>query len=320
MKSKVLLMIRAAVSLALMAVLIYMVRGSIPKMLDAIKRLPLYIFLFGLCLFALSIFIASLRLQILLNTQSIFLPIANITRLTYIGYFFSSFLPTAVGGDVVKAFYVSKASNKAMHSYTTVFIDRLLGMTTIFLIGAGALFYTKEIPKTYLKWILPLLLIASGLFLLLLFNRGLVKKISPILAPLLPIKVKEKIKEIYDAMQNFEKQKLAIMKCIFVSIAGQITAFSAAYVFALGLHSYIPLKSVLVAMTVASIVGMLPSIYGTGPREMSIVIILGPLIGQDKALAVAFLWLGLLLAIALIGGIIYMFVGKFKTGPSNVPA
>lgn len=295
-----------------------MVRGSISKMLDAVKRLPLSILLFGFLLYSISIFIASFRLKILLATQNIFLHITNIAKLTFVGYFFSSFLPTSVGGDVVKAFYISKASNKTIQSYTSVFMDRFLGMCTIFLIATGALFYTKEIPKSHFKWLLPLLLIASGLFLIFLFNRQLTKRFSSILVPLVSVKVKEKFKKIYDVMHNFTNHKLQIMECILISVAGQVTAFSAVCIFALGLNSHLPLKFVLLAMPIASIVSMLPSIYGMGPREMSIVIILSPFIGRDKALAIAFLWLGLLLTTALIGGIIYILMGRYRIKPGDL--
>lgn len=320
MKPRTLLIVRAAVSLALMAALIYIMRDSIPKMFDAVKRLPSSILLSGFSLFLLSLFIVAFRLKILLATQKIFLNIVNIAKLTFMGYFFSSFLPTSIGGDVVKAFYISKASNKTAHSYTSVFMDRFLGMSTMFLIATGALFYTKGIHKSYFKWLFPLLLTVSVVFLLFLFNRRLAKIFSSFLAPLVPRKVKGKFKNIYDIMHNFTTHKLQIIACIFISIAGQVTAFSAVYVFALGLNSHIPLKFVLVAMPVASIASMLPSIYGMGPRETSIVITLSPFIGKDKALAVAFLWLGLLLTIALIGGIIYVFMGRYRIKPRDLMA
>lgn len=318
MKAKNLLAIRAAVSVGLMSILIYMARGSIPKMFDAIRRLSLAIFLVGLCIFFISIFIISFRLKLLLFTQNIFLNIVRIANLTFIGYFFSSFLPTAIGGDVVKAFYISKTSNKSMQSYTSVFIDRFLGMCTMFLIAAGALIYTKEISGFHFKWVVPLLLMVCGLFLIFLFNKRLAKALTYFLAPLVPAKIKEKLKSIYNAMHDFRRHKLAILGCIFISMAGQILAFSATYVFARGLNSYIPLKLVLLVMSVASMASMLPSIYGTGPREMAIVIILSPFLGKDKALAVAFLWLGVLLATALTGGIIYILTGQYKVKPGDL--
>ena len=314
MKSKILLVIRALVTFILLAVLMYMVRDSIPKMIGAIRRLPLSVAICGLSLFSLSALIISIRLKILLATQKIFVSVVNITRLTFMGYFFSSFLPTSIGGDVVKAFYISKLSDRPMQSYTTVFMDRFIGMATIFLVATGALLCTKEVPKSYFSWVLPLLLIVSATLLLLMFNRNLAKKLSLIL----PAKIKGKFKDIYEAVYNFANHKPQVLQCVFISMAGQIVAFSIAYIFVRGLGAYVPLKFVLIAMPIASVASMVPSIYGTGPREMAMVFVFSPFIGKDKALAVAFLWLGLLLAVALIGAIIYAFMGRYKIRTSDV--
>jgi uncharacterized protein (TIRG00374 family) len=318
MKSKISIAIRAAVSIALITVLIYMMRDNIPKMLSAIKGIaPSKLFLGFMC-FTLSLFFASLRLKTLLGSQGILLNMPDMVRLTYIGYFFSSFLPTGVGGDVVKAFYISKASNKAIQSYSSVFIDRFLGMTTIFLIATTALFFTKEIPKYYFKWLLPVLLVASGLFLIFLFNRRLTKALSSITSPLLPEKVKDKFKHLYDVLHNFTKRKSTILLCVLISITAQIIAFSTSYIFALGLDSYISLRYVLLAMPISSVASLVPSMYGVGPREMAVVFILSPLVGEDNALAIAFLWLGLLLITALIGGVLYMFMGRYRVKLADV--
>lgn len=318
MKPKVLLAVRAAVTIVLMAVLIYIVRDSIPKMFNALKHLPLSIFILGLLLFLLSVVIVSFRLNILLTIQGILLDVVNITKLNLIGYFFSSFLPTSVGGDVVKAFYISKASDKTMLSYTTVFIDRFLGMLTIFFIATCTLFYTKGISELYFKWLALFLFSISILFFIFLFNRRLADMLGSLLSPFLPAKIREKFKDIYNAMHNYKNHKALIIECLLISLAGQVVAFYAVSVFAYGLNTYIPLRFVLFSMSISSIISMLPSIYGMGPREMSIVIILGPLIGKDKALAVAFLWLGLLLTTAFLGGIIYIFGGEYKIRPSDV--
>ena len=144
------------------------------------------------------------------------------------------------------------------------------------------------------------------------------KILSFLLAPAMPVKLKEKFKNVYEALYDYKKHKLEITKCLLISIVGQVIAFSATYVFGFGLNSQIPFKFVLLAMPVACIAGMIPSIFGIGPREMSIVIILSPLIGREKALAIAFLWLGVLLATALIGGIIHSLMGLYKIEPSDL--
>ena len=312
MKSKLFLILRVAISLALIAVLIHITRDSIPKMFAALKGMPLRIFLLGFLMFLSAAVIVSLRLKILLATQGIPLNVADVIRLTFMGYFFSSFLPTAVGGDVVKAFYISKASQQAMRSYTSVFMDRLLGMCSIFLIATCALFFAKNIPGLYFKWLLHLLLIAGILFLMFLFNKEAARMLSVLFAPVIPEKLKEKFKNLYDTLHDYTKYRREMAVCLLISMAGQTMAFSAIYVFGVGLESHLPLKLVLLAMPISAVAGLIPSLYGTGPREMAMVMILSPFIGKEKALAIAFLWLGVLLLAALIGGIAYLVTGWHK--------
>ena len=320
MSKKISLLLRAAVSTALMALLMYIMRDSIPKMLGALKRLPVSIFFLGLLLFLASSVIVSFRLKILLAAQKIFVRMSHLIRLTFVGYFFSSFLPTSVGGDVVKAFYISKASGKTMQSYASVFVDRLLGMFTLFLIATAALFYAANVSQYHLRRIALLALAGLILFLVVLFNRRASKILSFLFTPAIPPKLRDKFKNAYNAIHEYKKYKLEIVKCFFVSIAAQVTAFSVVYVLGLGLKSHIPLKSLLFAMPVASIASMLPSLYGMGPREMAITMLLGPITGKEKALAIAFLWLGILLIAALIGGVTYALMGMYKVKPEELSA
>ena len=148
--------------------------------------------------------------------------------------------------------------------------------------------------------------------MILLVNKEWAKKLSFMTKFLIFPRVKQKLKDVYNTMHIYKAHKKDVFKCVIISIAAQVISFSAIYIFALGLNSHIPLKLVLLAAPVASIASMLPSINGMGVREMSLVIILRPFIGNDKALAIAFLWLCALLSIALIGGIIYIFMDHDK--------
>jgi len=319
MKKNIWLIVRTAISIGLMAVLLYMMRDSIPKMLMAVKNIPIALIAAAYAIFALSIVIMSFRLKLLLATKNIFLRFPDFVRLTYIGYFFSSFLPTAVGGDVVKAFYVSQASGSAVSSYTTIFMDRFLGMCSLFTLVIAGLICSKNIPNFGLNWLMPVILLVCAAMFAFFFNKRFANFSTRIFTPLIPVKVAEKIKKIYAAVHGFKKHKPRLFQCLLISMTGQAVAFTSAYVIALGLSATVPFKAILLAMPIASMASMIPSIYGTGPREMSMVIILSPFAGDDKALAIALLWLGLLLTSAFIGGIIHLAMGsdKLKTTGLN---
>ena len=307
--------LRACVSIALICALIYIMRDSIPGMIATLKETSLVLFCLGMAIYFAGMIIASFRLRILLSLQGVHMTTMDGLRVNLLGCFFSTFLPTSIGGDIVKAFYIAKESKRTMQSYTSVFIDRFLGMFTIFLIALAALIFIKDTSGLNLIWLLGILIVCSLLLAVTLFNKKLAKHFSLPIGSIMPEKLKREMKNIYNAMHNYKNHKKKMFDCFLISIIGQIVAFSAAYFLALGIKSHISLGLVLLVMPVASIVSMLPSINGVGPREMSIVLMLKPFMGDSASGAIAFLWLGLLLITAFLGGIVYMFMGYYKIKP-----
>ncbi|MBN2581533.1 MAG: flippase-like domain-containing protein [Planctomycetes bacterium] len=68
------------------------------------------------------------RWRMLLRIQGIRLTFLESWRLTYIGFFFNTFMPGVTGGDIVKAYYASKCTDRKAEAVATVFLDRVLGM------------------------------------------------------------------------------------------------------------------------------------------------------------------------------------------------
>lgn len=85
--------------------------------------------LLAIAVFALSTMLQAGRLHLLLKTSDFHLPMITATRLSFIGLFFSTYLPGATGGDLVKIYYVSKG-NRGMRAeaITILLFDRFLGL------------------------------------------------------------------------------------------------------------------------------------------------------------------------------------------------
>ncbi len=58
--------------------------------------------------YGVVLFLGCLRWRVLLEAHNIKLGFARIVKLFFIGFFFNNFLPSLTGGDIVKAYYVSK--------------------------------------------------------------------------------------------------------------------------------------------------------------------------------------------------------------------
>ena len=101
---------------------------------------PWWLALGVLCQFV-AMSVGAPRWQILLHAHDIRPGFWQVFRLTYIGYFFNAFIPGGTGGDFVKAYYASKATNKRAEAVTTVFIDRVVGLYAFTFMGAAAVLW-----------------------------------------------------------------------------------------------------------------------------------------------------------------------------------
>ncbi|MBI5934915.1 MAG: flippase-like domain-containing protein [Chloroflexi bacterium] len=82
--------------------------------------------------FLLSQFIIAIRWQYLLRVQDVRISLTRLTWLVLVGAFASNFLPTTVGGDVVKMAAVAQGQAKRAAAVASVAADRLFNLTAMF--------------------------------------------------------------------------------------------------------------------------------------------------------------------------------------------
>ena len=97
--------------------------------------------------YTLSPLFGAWRWRMLLKVQGIRLTFREAWRLTYIGFFFNTFLLGVTGGDVVKAYYAARhTTDRKTEAVTTVFLDRLIGILGLALLCVCALAFRWDDP------------------------------------------------------------------------------------------------------------------------------------------------------------------------------
>jgi len=89
--------------------------------------------------FALSLLIVAARWRLLLRIQDIHISSWEAVRLTFLGQFFNAVVPGLIGGDLVKAYYVSKHTPRKAGVLVSIFTDRILGLTELTILSATTL-------------------------------------------------------------------------------------------------------------------------------------------------------------------------------------
>ncbi len=91
------------------------------------RRLSPWYFVLGLVAFIINQLIIAFRWWVLLRAQEIRIAAGATVRLHFLGLFYNNVMPGAVGGDLLKAWYVTKHTDKRLAGALSVFVDRFIG-------------------------------------------------------------------------------------------------------------------------------------------------------------------------------------------------
>ena len=170
-----------------------------------------------------QICLGAYRYKLLLETKSEKkLGFFEILRLNYIGLFFSSVLPGAVTGDLIKLVYIKKLDKKFTKTFlvTVTLLDRIMGLTgLLFLTGTFSLVYYSQVtalsPKiAHIIFLNLLLFVGSLVFLGILIAPARFQAFIHYLVNKIPFAGK-KISSIVDPIFALRENK----KDVFISFA-----------------------------------------------------------------------------------------------------
>ncbi len=286
-------------------------RDKYAEIAERLKGTDMGLFSLAFLAFILAITVASLRLKLIIEAQELAVTFYEALSLTFIGYFFNNFLPTTIGGDVVKAYYLSRKTNDSMGSFTAVFVDRVIGLfTMVFMAVIALLFAGNRVVDSNVRYTIYAITLLAALALIFMVNKKFAKIFSALLFLVRPIE--EKLRKAYNSIHKYQHHKVLMVQSFFISIISQLLFFSCLGILAFSIGSRVTAMEILLRMPIISMFSLLPSINGLGLREGSTVVFFGPLIGKGNAFAVSLLWLLVLLITSIIGGIVYGLSPQLK--------
>lgn len=132
-RSRFWLALQAAGSLALLAVLFR--RFDWPALASALGSVSLALYLGSLAAVVAGQLLFAYRWRVVLASLDVRVGYREVLRQYLVGLMFSNVLPTAVGGDAAKVYYLGKAAGY-MEVGASVFVDRFLGFLWLSVMGA----------------------------------------------------------------------------------------------------------------------------------------------------------------------------------------
>lgn len=318
MKGKIAIAFRVVISVGLLAFLLWSVRGQLNRIGDTLAKTSIPLFVLAASLFLVDVILISLRLRLLFDGEKLRIAFGRIIQLSFIGYFFNNFMPTAVGGDIVKAYYAHKQTKQTAKSFIAVFMDRFLGLFSFVLIAVIALAISWGNTDILLKKIVLAFAVFGMAGFTLIMNERIAKIILKALSGFKIWRIGERLSKVYMAVHEYKNKKGLILKAIGISLIAQGVYFSIVYLLAKSIGANPVFTAVFLIMPVVSVISMLPSLGGLGLREGAMVILFGPMIGRDNAFSLSILLLATLLIVSIVGGIIYIFASQFRMKEAEI--
>ena len=302
--------LRIAISLLFIGAFVYFLRDKWHHSFDLLKQMNIRIFAFAWVLFILTNVLVAIRLKYVLGVQRIWIGFWKVFYYNAVGLFFNLFMPSSLGGDVVKAYYLSKASGSKLHSISCVLVDRLLGLVAVVVVAIIAC--TRMFSDQRLIWIVAVFALVFFTSILTLFSRRLSKRFQ-FFTVLIPTQgLKEKADKFYQTILEFRGALPTVALCIFISLIVQVLTIGIGFLVAQSLGMNVPFTVFMFVFPITGLISMLPSLGGFGVREFSLTHFLSSY-GAESAAAFALAYDILIYGTGLFCGILFMiFDRKFS--------
>ncbi|MBU1006086.1 MAG: flippase-like domain-containing protein [Candidatus Omnitrophica bacterium] len=305
-KNKLLFCLRSVVSFGLLFTLLWIMRSSIKDIAGILQNSNKFFFALGFLLNISLSLLLPLRLKYLMKGQDIDMTFSDALYLTYIGYFFNNFLPTAIGGDLVKAHYASKKTNNNIASYAAIAADRLCGLVSVIALAlVGLAFFGNSLGNKKIFWAVILMASALIIFLVILLNKKIVHNHNPAKSKLFNA-IARNFSKLYNAINSYKDRRWIVVKSLYLSIIAHLGAVFTIYIFIVAMDGDINFIKLFLIVPLVWTLSMLPSLNGLGVREGAFVYFLKGDIGADMAFTVSMLWLGMIIVFSIIGGVLHL--------------
>ena len=274
-----------------------------------LQALPLRVFVGCAGLYFLGHLISTIRWQRLLLAEGIRVPLWRLALVYFEGVFFNLFLPTLIGGDIVRGYSIYKITRGHDASIPSILVDRLSGFAALVVIALVALglAYGEIRDPQVAAMILGVAAAFVGMIAVLLNDR--VKACaSGLLRGMGLTRFQVKLQGMVDALHRYRGHHRALGQALLLSALLQGLIIVTYYLIGAGLNLGVPLAYFFLYVPLITFVAMLPvSVAGLGVREGGAVYFFAK-VGVDAAaaLGMSLAWFSLSLIVSSLGGLAFL--------------
>lgn len=250
------------------------------------------------------------RWRILLGAQHVTVTTRTLSESYWVALFFNNFLPSNIGGDVVRIADTSRVAGSRTLATTVILVDRVLGAFALLTVGAvgavGARALGVDIPGT--GWLeAGALAVLAACIPLFVAPRLLDALLSPLRAMGHPW-ILERLTMLQNALGRFRSRPSSLVGALAGAVVVQLVIVAFYALAARSLSIPLPVVMAGVLVPVALAVQMAPvSINGFGVREAVFSFFFARFgLGVEAGVAVSLLGTALIMMFSLGGGALFL--------------
>ena len=273
-------------------------------LLETLRTVRLGWMAVGAAAIALSLVVRAFRWHVVLHGVGSSIPFGRLVELYLIGSFFNAFLPSGLGGDVVRA---AEAAQDVPSDVAagTVLVDRLTGLMALFAMALVVLPFRPDSFPPQLAWLIGGICLVGLLGGFALVEGRLLRGIVGRLPAELRVAGGGFLDRFAATIHSCGRRAVALALLISLAFNLMQVGWWATTGRALGLT--IPFGYYLLIVPIMSLALLVPSIGGLGVREsVAPALFAGAGLAPEQAVALTLLVFGLERVASLLGAPVYL--------------
>jgi uncharacterized protein (TIRG00374 family) len=263
----------------------------------------------ALALYTVTLALATWRWRLLLRAQGYHAPMGHLSASYLVATFFNNFLPSNVGGDVIRVRDSSHLTGSTTASLAIVAIDRILGLGALYLLAVVAYALGGQTVRR-LEGALPALLLLGVVFAVMGYvyvTPGIARKVMSVSRLNAFPSIRERFEVAQGAVHVYREQVAVVWTAFAARVALQALVVCYYYEVAHSLRIPLPLSACFLVVPLCTLVQTVPiSFNGWGIRESVFILYFRQLgLSRDSALAFSLVGAGLIVLLSLSGAVVW---------------
>lgn len=266
---------------------------------------PVYIF-YAFLVFLLSNMVILYRWLVLIRALDLTAPLKEVVRYFFIGLFGNLFLPSGIGGDIIKIMGLCKNSSQKARVVASVVLDRLSGFAAVVIVSVIAYVLGYRLINDHFLLIpIVILTCVSLVVTLILFNKNIFSFMSDVFKKI--PRIKDALMKLHYDISLIRHRLDRVYYAIWLSCLTQMLSAMTLFFISKAVHQNIGIIYFLIFTPMICVASSLPSLGGLGVRDWGAKELFGR-IGVDAGIAVSFTLINYLfmVLVGILGGVIYV--------------